>query len=201
MSKDPRIDAYIAQAAPFARPILQHLRRLVHQANPEAEETIKWSMPFFTYRGKLFAHLAAFKAHAAFDLHPQEMAHLMGQGPGKAHEAMGLLGRITRLEDLPGNKALLAGIRAAKKLHDAGGATRAKPKPRAALPVPADLAAGLKRSKKAAANWEKFSPSCRREYLEWITEAKREETRELRLATTLEWLAEGKKRSWKYQNC
>jgi uncharacterized protein YdeI (YjbR/CyaY-like superfamily) len=201
MSKDPRIDAYIAEAAPFARPILHHLRQLVHRGNPALEETIKWSMPFFTYRGKLFAHLAAFKAHAAFDLHPREMAHLLGPVPGKAGEAMGLLGRITSLADLPGDKALLAGIRAATKLHDAGGSTRAKPKPKPALPVPADLAAGLKRSKTAAATWEKFSPSCRREYIDWLTEAKRDETRELRLATTLEWLAEGKSRNWKYQNC
>jgi len=198
MSKDQRIDAYIAQAAPFARPILNHLRQLVHQGNPEAEETIKWSMPFFTYRGKMFANMAAFKAHAAFGLHPHRgLAGLTD----KAGDAMGQLGRITGLADLPGDKALLASIRAAKKFHDSGAPRPAKPKPRPAPPVPADLAAGLKRNRKAADAWEKFSPSAHREYIEWITEAKRDETRELRLATTLEWLAEGKPRNWKYQNC
>jgi uncharacterized protein YdeI (YjbR/CyaY-like superfamily) len=200
-SKDPRIDAYIAKSAPFAQPILKHLRALIHQGNPEVEETIKWSMPFFTYHGKMFANFAAFKAHAAFGLHHQGLVALTKQAPGKADEAMGDLGRITSLDDLPADKALLAYIKNVKKLQDSGAATRVKAKPRAALPVPADLADALKRSKKAAAAWAEFSPSCRREYIEWITEAKRPETRETRLLTTIEWVAEGKQRNWKYQNC
>lgn len=201
VKKDPRVDAYIAEAAPFARPILQHLRRLVHEANPEAEETIKWSCPFFTYRGKLFSSFAAFKAHAVFGLHHQGMEKLLDEKIGKTNEAMGLMGRLTRLEDLPADKVLLGYIRAAKKLHDSGAPARAKPKPKPALPVPADLAEALKRSKKAAAAWADFSPSCRREYIEWITGAKRPETRESRLLTTIGWVAEGKSRNWKYQNC
>lgn len=199
--KDPRIDAYIAKSAAFARPILQHLRVLVHQGNPEVEETIKWGCPFFTYRGKLFSSFAAFKAHAAFGLHHQGMEKLLDKKIGKTNEAMGLMGRLTRLEDLPADKLLLGYILAAKKLHDSGAPTRAKPKPKPALPVPADLADALKRSKKAAATWTAFSPSCRREYIEWITGAKRPETRESRLLTTIEWVAEGKSRNWKYQNC
>lgn len=199
--KDPRIDAYIARSAAFARPIMLHLRALVHQGNPEVEETIKWSCPFFTYRGKLFSSFAAFKAHAAFGLHHQGMEKLLDGKTGKASEAMGLVGRLTSLQDLPADKVLLGYIRAAKKLHDSGAPARAKPKPKPALPVPADLAVALRHSKKAAAAWADFSPSCRREYIEWITGAKRPETRESRLLTTLEWVAEGKSRNWKYQNC
>lgn len=201
MSRDNRIDAYIAKAPLFARPILQHLRALVHQGNPEIEETIKWSCPFFTYHGKLFSSFAAFKAHATFGLHHQGMEKLVDEKIGKTSEAMGLMGRLTSLNDLPADKVLLGYIRAAKKLHDSGTPARAKPKPKPALPVPADLADALKRSQKAAAAWADFSPSCRREYIEWITEAKRPETRESRLLTTIEWVAEGTSRNWKYQNC
>lgn len=198
---DPRIDAYIAKAAPFAQPILQHLRKLVHQGNPEAEETIKWSCPFFTYHGKLFCSFAAFKTHAAFSIHHVGIQRLLTKEVGKTDEAMGLLGRITSLKDLPGEKVLLGYITTARTLHDSGAPGRPKPKPRPALPVPAYLSAALKKNPKAAANWADFSPSARREYIEWLAEAKRAETRATRLATTLEWLAAGKARNWKYQNC
>jgi uncharacterized protein YdeI (YjbR/CyaY-like superfamily) len=201
MPQDKRIDAYIARSAPFTRPILQHLRALVHRGNPAAEETIKWSMPFFTHRGQLFAHLAAFKAHASFGLHHQGMKQLLAREIGKASEAMGLLGRITSPADLPDDRTMLRFIRTAVKFHDSGTPARRKPKPRPALPVPADLAAALKRRKKAGAAWADFSPSARREYLEWITDAKRPATREQRLRTTLEWVGEGKRRNWKYENC
>ena len=198
---DPRVDDYIAEAAPFAQPILKHLRKLIHQGNPEVEETIKWSFPFFTYHGKLFCSLAAFKAHAAFGLHHVGMQKLLAREVDKTDEAMGLLGRLTSLKDLPSDKVLLGYIRTARKLHDTGAPSRPKPKARPVLPVPADLAAALKRSKQAAANWAGFSPSARRDYIEWITEAKRDETRATRLATTIEWLAAGKSRNWKYMNC
>jgi len=199
--KDPRIDAYIAKSAPFARPILQHLRVLVHQGNPAVEETIKWSCPFFLYEGKLFCSFAAFKAHAAFGFHHQGMDRVLTKEIGKTTEAMGLMGRLTTLKDLPDKTTLLRYIKLAKALQDAGQPRLTKAKPKPALPVPADLADALKRSRKAAAAWADFSPSCRREYIEWITGAKRPETRESRLLTTIEWVAEGKSRNWKYQNC
>lgn len=199
--KDPRVDAYIAQAAPFAQPILKHLRKLVHRGNPGAEETIKWSCPFFTYQGQLFCSFAAFKAHAAFGFHHQGMSKILTKEIGKATEAMGLMGRLTSLKDLPGDATLLRYIKLAKALHDSGAPRVQKAKPRPDLPVPADLGDALKRSKKAATAWAAFSPSGRREYIEWITEAKRPETRESRLLTTIEWVAEGKARHWKYQNC
>lgn len=202
---NPKFDAYIAKAAPFAQPILSHLRKLVHAACPAVAEEIKWGMPAFVYQGKMLCHMAAFKAHLAFGFWHQDMEKLIAkeQGAGQIGEAMGLLGRITRREDLPGDATLRRYIKQAMALTDAGTPARpraaAKKKPEAA--VPADLAAGLKRSRKAATTWEGFSPSHRREYVEWITEAKRPETREQRLETTLEWLAEGKSRNWKYQNC
>lgn len=199
--KDPRIDAYIAKAAPFARPILQHLRKLTHQACPAIEEDIKWGMPSFQYRGKILCGFAAFKAHATFGFWHQGMEKLLKKELGTLDDAMGLLGKISSLDDLPADKVMLRYLKTAVALHDSGAAARPKPKARPELPAPADLADALKRSKKAAATWAGFSPGRRREYIEWITEAKRPETRETRLITTIEWVAEGKTRHWKYQNC
>lgn len=198
---DPRIDAYIAKAAPFARPILTRLRQLVHAACPEVEETIKWGHPSFIYRGKILCGMAAFKAHLGFGFWHQGMEELLEKQFGHTLDAMGLLGRIAAPADLPSNKTLLRLIKTAVKLHDSGTPTRAKPKPKPALPVPADLAAALKRSKRAAAAWTDFSPSARREYTEWIPEAKRPETRQKRLLTAVEWISDGKKRNWQYENC
>lgn len=199
---DPRIDAYFAKAAPFARPILAHLRALIHRAVPDAAETIKWGMPFFTIDGTPLCNLAAFKAHAAFgfwrrDITEEfEILHANGT-------AMGAAGRITSLADLPPDQVILTFLKSAAERTRAGLPPRPKRQiaPRRALQIPADLAAALKKSKAAAAAWEKFSYSHRKEYLEWITEAKRPETRAKRLATTLEWLAEGKARNWKYARC
>ncbi len=197
---DPRIDAYIAKSAPFAQPILRHLRSLVHRACPEATETIKWSMPFFEHHG-LLCHLAAFKAHCTFGFWHQGMNDVLGRDASKADEAMGSLGRIGSLADLPGDAVMTRYLKHAAKLNESGTPARPAGKPKPALAVPADLAAALKKNPAAAATWEKFPPSHRRDYIEWIIEAKRPATRATRLATTLEWLAEGKPRNWKYQNC
>lgn len=199
--QDPRIDAYIAKSAGFARPILRHLRKLVHQGCPEAAETIKWGMPSFTHQGKILCGMAAFKAHGTFGFWHQGMTAVLGRASAKAEEAMGSLGRITSLSDLPSDRELLGYIRQAARLIAAGGPTRPKPRPKKVLPVPADLAAALRKNRVAAATFGKFSPSQRRDYIEWITEAKRDETRQKRLATTLAWLAKGKPRNWKYMNC
>lgn len=200
MVKDKRLDAYIAAAAPFARPILRHLRQLVHQACPAAEEAMKWGSPFFLYRGKILCFLAAFKTHAAFGFWGAGMKKVIA-ADGHAKDGRGQLGRITARGDLPSDRVLLGYIRTARRLHDSGQTGRVKPRPKPALPDPADLAAALKRNRKAAAVWADFSPGARREYIEWITEAKRPATREKRLRTTLEWLAAGRKRNWKYMNC
>ena len=204
---DPRIDAYIAKSADFAQPILRHLRKLIHTACPEVEETLKWSMPSFLLNGQILCGLAAFKAHCALHFWHSDMEAIIARdGARDSSAAMGHFGRITRLADLPDDQTLLRYFAEAVKLNASGKparqrATSGTATQRSELPVPTDLAAMLKKNKVAAATFEKFSPSQRREYLEWITEAKRPETREKRLLTTLEWLAEGKTRHWKYANC
>jgi uncharacterized protein YdeI (YjbR/CyaY-like superfamily) len=198
---DPRVDAYIEKAAPFAQPILNHLRDLIHQHCPDAEETIKWGFPHFEYNKRLQFGMAAFKQHAAFNFWLGAlMADKLGILERDEKNAMGSFGRITSLKDLPSDKILAQYIRESVKLTD-DGAKVAKPvkTPVAEAPVPDYFQQALSKNKKAKAAFEKFAPSHRKEYLEWITEAKREETRQKRIAQALEWMAEGKARHWKYQ--
>lgn len=198
---DPRVDAYIAKAAPFAQPILEHLRKLVHTACPEVVETVKWGFPNFEHHG-LFCHMAAFKAHCAFGFWKGEL--ILGKGcGGELREGMGRFGKLTSLADLPSRQVVLGLLREAVRLNVAGVKKPGSSKSAGTgeVAVPDDLAAALREHPKAQATFTNFSPSQRREYVEWITEAKREETRRKRLATTLEWLAEGKRRYWKYASC
>ncbi len=198
MSRDPRIDAYIAKAAPFARPILTHVRFRVHAAVPDVEETIKWGAPSFTFGGKILLMMAAFKAHAALNFwRGQEI----GDGAPKAG-AMGQFGKLTGVDDLPGNAEFDALVREAAALAATAPAPRKlkhEPKPPAELHP--DFAEALKANPKAKAALEGFAPSARRDYLDWISEAKQDATRAKRIATAVEWLAEGKKRHWRYENC
>jgi uncharacterized protein YdeI (YjbR/CyaY-like superfamily) len=198
MSLDPRIDAYIAKASPFARPILERVRERVHAAAPEAEETMKWSAPGFTVDGKILLMMAAFKAHAALNFwRGQEI----GDGSPKAG-AMGQFGRLTSLDDLPADDQLDALIREAAALAKTAPAPRKvkhEPKPPAELHP--EFAAALKANPKASHVLDAFPPSARRDYLDWIAEAKQDTTRAKRIATAVEWLSEGKKRHWKYENC
>lgn len=195
-SRDPRVDAYIAEAAPFARPILEHLRELVHRGAPEIVETIKWGMPFFSLRRNL-CHMAAFKAHCAFGFWTSRVVGTTG----KEGEAMGQFGRIASLADLPADRKILALVREAVAVDAKGEKSPARPrKTKPEAEVPEVLAKALRSKKHAAAKrtFDAFPPSHRREYVEWLLEAKTEATRAKRLATTLEWLAEGKPRNWKY---
>jgi uncharacterized protein YdeI (YjbR/CyaY-like superfamily) len=193
---DARVDAYIGISAAFAQPILKHLRRLVHSACPEVEETIKWGMPHFTHLGNL-CHMAAFKRHCAFGF----WRHKLIVGEGSNAEAMGQFGRISAPAEMPPDKLLADYIRKAARLNEAGVKTPGRSAVKKKLVVPAYFQAALKKNKKALAMFEGFSPSHRREYVDWITEAKREETRQARIKTALEWLAKGKPRNWKYMNC
>ena len=198
-TKDPRIDAYIAKSADFARPILKHLRAQMHAHCPEVAETIKWSMPFYQYKGGVFANMAAFKQHCAFGFW---LGDLLKVDTG-LDKAMGDFGRITSLEELPGDKELAKVIKAAMKLHDAGAKlpARAKPAEKKELDIPPAFMAAVKKNKKALATFEAFTYSKKKEYVDWFTEAKTEATREKRLAQAIEWMAEGKSRHWKYQDC
>ena len=198
MRRDRRIDAYIAKAEKFAQPILQHLRDVVHEACPGVEEAMKWSSPHFLYKGMLCG-MAAFKAHVAFGF--WKGALVLGSD-GKDQAAMGQFGRITKLEDLPPDRTLKSLVKKAMKLNEAGEKVpRPLKHPKPPVVAPDDLAAALKRNKKAQATYDRFPASHKREYVDWITEAKRPETRQRRLASTIEWLAQGKSRNWKYENC
>jgi uncharacterized protein YdeI (YjbR/CyaY-like superfamily) len=190
--KDPRVDAYIAKSADFAKPILRHLREIVHKGCPEVEETMKWSFPHFMYRGMLCS-MAAFKGHCAFGFWKGKL--IVPANP----EAMGSFGRITKLSDLPRDSVLIGYVGEAARLNETGEKIERKPPQRKkALATPPDLAAAMKKNAKARATFEGFSPSHRREYVEWITQAKTEETRKKRLDAAVEWMSEGKPRNWKY---
>lgn len=193
-TKDPRIDAYIAKSADFAKPILKHLRVLVHEGCPEVEEAIKWGSPHFDYKG-MMCGMAAFKAHCSFGFWNGAL-----QIPEKAG-AMGHFGRLTSLSDLPKDKVIVAYVQEAARLNDAGVKRRPlrRTEPRRNIPMPRDLSTALKKNAKARATFASFSPSHKREYLEWITEAKTDATRTKRLETALDWMAAGKPRHWKYQ--
>ncbi|HYK41027.1 MAG TPA: YdeI/OmpD-associated family protein [Thermoanaerobaculia bacterium] len=199
---DPRIDAYIESSREFARPILRHLRELVHEACPEAEETLKWRSPTWMYGGKILCGMAAFKEHAAFIFWHRGMVDVLGKDGDQADTAMGSLGRLTSLKDVPSDRKMTKYIRQAADLTESGVPSRPRQaKKSAPAAVPDDLQARLKKNRAAAATFEKFPPGARKEYIQWITEAKQDATRKKRLDTTIEWLAEGKRRNWKYENC
>lgn len=197
MSRDPRIDAYIAKAAPFAQPILNHVRERVHAAAPEAEETMKWSTPTFTVDGKILLGMAAFKAHAIVNFwRGQEM------GVDVSRDAMGQLGRMTSVSDLPPDDRFDLLIRKGVELARTAPAPRkVKHEPKPPAEIHPDFAEALSANPKASEALDGFSPSARREYVDWIAEAKQDKTRAKRIADAIEWLNEGRKRHWKYENC
>jgi uncharacterized protein YdeI (YjbR/CyaY-like superfamily) len=195
VTKDPRFDAYIAKAAPFAQPILKHLRALVHEACPEVEEGTKWHMLFFSHRGPL-CMMAAFKQHCAFGFWKGKLLFGAGAKGGAAH---GQFGRLAAVSDLPPRAELKALLKQAIALNEQGVKVERGPKSTKPPAAPADLKAALKKNARAAKAWAAFSPSCQREYVDWIVEAKKDETRSRRLETAVAWIAEGKQRNWKYQ--
>lgn len=196
---DPRVDAYIAKSAEFAQPILEHIRAIVHAACPDVEETMKWSFPHFMYEGMLCS-MASFKAHCTLNFWK---AALLLEQESISTDAMGQFGRITSVKDLPTKKELVAMVRKAMKLNEDGVKVPARAKPATPRPltVPPYLSAALKKTPPALDNFNAFSPSARREYVDWVEEAKTEATRQRRLDQTVEWVAEGKQRNWKYAKC
>ncbi len=198
--KDKRIDAYIANAQPFAQPILSHLRELIHAACPGVEETMKWSFPHFMYNGAILCSMASFKQHMAFGFWK---ASIMDDPHGiltiTEREAMGHMGQIRSLKDLPKDKILKDYIKQAARLNEQGiKVEKVKPAPKKELEVPDYFLKAIKKNKAAHKTFEAFSTTNKREYVEWITEAKSDDTREKRLAQSVEWMAEGKIRNWKY---
>jgi uncharacterized protein YdeI (YjbR/CyaY-like superfamily) len=200
--KDKRIDAYITKAEPFAQPILKHFRELVHKVCPEVEETMKWNFPHYDYKGSMMCSMAAFKQHCAINFWK---APLMKNGKelvekAKTEEAMGHLGKITSLKDLPKDSVLSKYIKEAMRLNDEG--IKVSPKPKSSvlkeIETPDYFLAAIKKNRKALKVWEEFSPGKRKEYIQWITEAKTGDTRNSRMETAVEWISEGKIRNWKY---
>lgn len=203
---DERVDNYLLNAADFAKPILTHLRRLVHEACPDVEETWKWSFPNFVYKGQVLCSMAGFKEHCSFGFWKASLlADVDKVLSVKDREGMGHLGKITSLKDLPEDAVLKKYIKAAMKLTDDG--VRLPPRAKVseqekkALTVPDCLADELSKNKTAQKVFNDFSYSHRKEYIMWITEARTEATRQKRLAQTIVWLEEGKNRHWKYNNC
>lgn len=194
-----KIDAYIAKSAEFAQPILKHLRALIHEACPEIEETWKWSFPHFDYKGTVCS-MAAFKQHCAFGFWKASLMPDPHNLLTNRRSAMGQWGQIKSLEDLPTDEILIAYIKEAVRLNEAGVKmpARSRPAEKKALVVPEYLITALEGNAEAAETFEKFSYSSKKEYVEWLTEAKTEETRHKRLANAIEWMAEGKSRHWKY---
>jgi len=205
---EPKIDLYIAKAKPFAQPILIHIRELIHKACPNVVETIKWSRPFFEYKGVILGNMSAFNEHCSFGFWGEEIGAVLREANVIQNGGMGSLGRITSLQDLPSNKELLAFLKQATAFIDTGNYTspitarnKVVKAPKPTPEGPPEFSNALKANKKASAVFAAFSPSCKREYTEWITEAKRPETRDKRITQAIEWIAEGKQRNWKYQNC
>ena len=198
MNRDPRIDAYIAKAQPFARPILNKVRERAHAALPDVDETVKWSMPAYLIDGKIVAITAAFKAHAALNFwRGQEL-----RGSEANADAMGQFGKLKSIDDLPNDAELERLIREAAALARTAPAPRkTKHEPKPLMDIHPEFEAALDKAPTAKVIFDAFPPSCRREYLEWVGEAKRDETRRKRIATAVEWLSEGKRRNWKYENC
>lgn len=191
--KDPRVDAYIAKSADFAKPILARFRKLVHATVPDVEEAMKWSVPHFTYKGML-CHMAAFKSHCTFGFWKEGLVFA-----GESRDTTGRLGRITSLDDLPPDRTVAGYVRKAATLNDDGvKVTRKPPAPRKDLKIPAYFTAALAKNQQARETFGSFSYSHKKEYVEWLTEAKTDATRQKRLETAVAWLAEGKSRHWKY---
>jgi uncharacterized protein YdeI (YjbR/CyaY-like superfamily) len=202
---NPKVDAYIAKSPPFAQPILSHVRELAHKGCPDLEEAIKWGMPFFQLQGVILGHMAAFKQHCALGFWGPEMHAILREDGLLSENGMGSLGKVASLKDLPSDKKLLSYYRQSAGFVASGQRTKSvvrPPKsPKPAPEIPTELAAALKKNKAAAKVLAGFSASCQREYASWIAEAKRPETREKRIVTAMELIAEGKQRNWKYQNC
>lgn len=201
---NPQINAYLLKASPFAQPILTHLRELVHKGCPSVEEEIKWGRPFFVYRGAVLCNMAAFKEHCSFGFWGKEIGALLREANALHPDGMGSFGPIKSLKDLPSDKQMLTWIRKAAAFVDSGEYTSPMAARRkvakAEIPLPAEFAAALDQNQQTALAFAAMNLSCRREYIEWISDAKRPETRDKRIATAVEWISQGKQRNWKYQS-
>lgn len=193
--RDPRVAAYIADSKPFARPILEHIRAIVHEACPDVQETIKWKFPVFEYEG-ILANMASFKEHCAFGFWKPSL--ILEGDEEKSEEAMGQFGRITSIEQLPPRETLIGYIHRAMELNEKGIQPKKKKRAKPVPEMPDDFQAELGKISGALQAFEEMSPGYRREYIEWITEAKRDSTRQRRIAKAVDQISDGKSLNWKY---
>ena len=199
-TRDQRIDAYIAKQQDFAKPILTRIRDVVHAACPDVQETLKWSSPHFQYRGGMMCAMAAFKEHAIFGFWKGALIEGVSPNRNNGGEAMGNFGRLTSVKDLPSRTVLMSLVKQAMRLNEEGiSVPKLKKAPKPDATMSSALAAALDQNRRAAGQFEKFSPSRRREYIKWIDDAKRDDTRAKRIAQAIEWIADGKGRNWKYE--
>ncbi len=199
IKKDKRIDEYITKSEAFAKPVLLHIRKLVHQACPDVEENIKWGFPHFDYKG-IMCSMASFKNHCAFGFWKSSLMKDAKQMIGNNEYAMGHLGKIKSLQDLPPDKKIIAWVKEAMKLNNDDIKVPERPKKdKREIVVPDALQTALYKNKKALEHFSNFPPSRKREYIEWITDAKTDDTRERRIAQTIQWVSDGKGRNWKYE--
>lgn len=203
MNINPKVDAYIARAQPFAQPVLTYIRKVVHKGCKDVVESMKWGMPGFDYNGKILCNMASFKQHCSFGFwlahEMKTMESYRNNIEAKSGSGMGQFGKITSIKDLPAEKELILMIKEAMELSDKGVVIKHKPPSAELLVVPAELQKALNQNKAAKVIFEKMPPSHRKEYISWINDAKTEATRNNRVATTIEWVAEGKSRNWKYE--
>ena len=201
-----RVDAYIEKAPEYAKPVLEHLRELIHKTCPDVEESWKWSFPVFLYRDIMMCNMAAFKQHCAFGFWKgaimQDDEQILEL---KDKSVMGHLGRIESISDLPPDKILVKYIKVAMRLNEEDIKVPRKPKPteqeKKELVVPDYFIGALKKNKTAQKAFDTFSYSHRKEYIQWFEDAKTTPTRDKRVAQAIEWIAEGKGRNWKYEKC
>ena len=196
MPTNPAVDAYIAKSSPFAQPILEKIRKAYHKAQPDIVEVIKWGVPHFDYKGPV-GNMAGFKQHVGYGFWKSKLMEDTHGILAKSEYAMGGM-KVRDLKELPSEKILVDYIRQAIALNEAGVKAERPKRAVAAVEVPDDLTAALKKNSAARKTFEAFPPGRKREYVEWLTEAKQEATRQKRLATAVEWMAEGKARNWKY---
>jgi len=196
--REKAVDTYISKSQNFAKPILKHIRKLIHKGCPDVEEKMKWSFPTFNYKGSILCNMAAFKQHATFGFWKASLLRSNGVMPQADGSAMGQFGKITKLSDLPADRTILKIVKEAVKLEDDGVKLHKKKISRKKIVIPDSFKKELNKNKKAQKTFDDFSPSRKKEYVEWINEAKTEVTRNKRLKTSIEWLSEGKPRNWKY---
>src|SRR5438270_1264994 len=175
----------LANAPEGTRPILVRLRRIFRQASPKLEEAIKWGVPCYLFKGPV-GGFAAYKQHVSWGLWKSRALNdpegLLGRGVSV------MAGKITKVSEIPPAAKIIALIEQVIALNEAGIKSPKPPEPE----LPADFAAAMKKAGKAARHYAAFTPARKWQYVNWVTQAKRAETRAKRIEIAVERIGEGK---------